>query len=168
MSDASIRPAYPSWPLYNRRMRDALAALTPGQLAFQPSADRWPIWASAGHLACQRVFWLCEFAGAPGAATSPFPDSGSNCPGDDDLEHAWSGAELAAALDATFAIVEWCLDHWTVEDLAEEIAQPEWGEDRVHTRGFCLERVFAHDMTHLAELDELFRLAGLPRIDPWS
>ena len=168
MSDQSVRAAYPSWPLYNRRLRDAVAALTAEQLAFQPSPDRWPVWASVGHLACQRVFWLCDFAGAPGAATSPFPDAGSNCPGDDDLEHVLSAADLADALDATFGIVEWCLDHWTVEDLAADIAHPEWGDDRVHTRGFCLERVFAHDMTHLAELNELFGLAGLPLVDPWS
>jgi hypothetical protein len=138
------------------------------QLVFQPSADRWPAWATIGHLACQRVFWLGVFADAPGAGASPFPDSGNNCPGDDDLEHVLSATELAAALDATFAIVEWCLDTWTVEDLAVEIAHPEWGDDRVHTRGFCLERVFAHDVAHLAEVNELLRLAGLEQIDPWS
>jgi hypothetical protein len=168
MVDLVIRPAFPSWPLYNRRLRDVVARLAPEQLAFQPSADRWPLWASVGHLACQRVFWLCDVAGAPGAASSPFPDAGHSCPGDDDLEHVLSAADLAAALDATFAIVEWCLDAWTVEDLAEEIAHPEWGEDWVHTRGFCLERVLAHDMTHLAELNELFGLVGARQVDPWS
>ena len=168
MSALSIRAAYPSWPLYNRRLRDAVAGLTAEQLAFQPSADRWPTWATIGHLACQRVFWLCDVAGAPGAATSPFPDAGHTCPGDDDLEHVLSAADLVTALDATFAIVEWCLDHWSIEDLAVEIAHPEWGKDWVHTRGFCLERVLAHDVSHIAEVNELLRLAGVGQIDPWS
>jgi hypothetical protein len=168
MSDPTIRAAFPSWPLYNNRLREAVAGLTVEQLAFQPSDDRWPAWATIGHLACQRIFWLCDVAGAPGAATSPFPDAGSNCPGDDDLERVRGAIELAADLDATFAVVEWCLDHWTVADLAVEIAHPEWGEGRAHTRGFCLERVFAHDISHIAELNELLRLAGVAQIDPWG
>jgi uncharacterized damage-inducible protein DinB len=168
MSAPTIRTAYPSWPLYNRRLRDAVAGLSEEQLAFRPSPDRWPLWATVGHLACQRVFWLGVAADAPGAATSPFPDSGNTCPGDEDLEHVLSAADLAAALDATFAIVEWCLDRWTAADLAEVMAHPEWGPGRDHTRGFCLERVFAHDLTHLAEVNELLRLAGLPQVDPWG
>lgn len=168
MSDPTLRTAYPSWTRYNGRLRDAVAGLTAEQLAFQSTEERWPVWATIGHLACQRVFWLCDFAGAPGASTSPFPDAGGNCPGDDDLEHVRTAAELVADLDATFAIVEWCLDHWTIQDLAVEIAHPEWGEDRVHTRGFCLERVFAHDISHIAELNELLRLAGVEQIDPWG
>jgi hypothetical protein len=168
MTDSIVRPAHPSWPDVNRRLRDAVAALTAEHLAFQPSPDRWPLWASIGHVACQRVFWLCDFAGAPGGAASPFPEAAWNCPGDDDLERVWSAAELADALDATFRIVDWCLDNWTLEDLDETIAHPEWGDDRVHTRGFCLERVFAHDVSHIAEANEILGLAGLPQIDLWG
>jgi hypothetical protein len=168
MSNPSLRAAFPSWPVYNRRLRDTVAGLTDDQLAFQPSPGRWPLWATIGHLACQRVFWLCDVAGAPGAATSPFPDAGSNCPGDDDLEHVLSAAQLAAALDATFSIVEWCLDSWTLDDLAGEVAHPEWGDNEVYPRGFCLERVFAHDVAHIAEVNELLVLAGLLQVDPWS
>jgi hypothetical protein len=168
MSASTVRPAFSSWPDINRRLRERVAGLTDEQLAFQPSPDRWPLWASIGHLACQRVFWLCDFAGAPGAVSSPFPDAGNNCPGDDDLEHVLSVTALVAALDATFRIVEWCLDTWTLEMLDEQIAHPEWGEDRVHTRGFCLQRVLAHDVSHIAELNELLGLAGLPLLDLWS
>jgi hypothetical protein len=168
MRTDTVRPAFSSWPDINRRLRERVGTLTEGQLAFQPAADRWPLWASLGHLACQRIFWLCDVAGAPGAASSPFPDAGNNCPGDDDLEHVLTGRELAAALDATFEVVEWCLDTWTLEMLDEEIAHPEWGADRVHTRGFCLQRVLAHDVSHIAELNEAFGLAGLPQIDLWS
>ena len=59
----SIRPAYSSWPTYNRRLRETIAALTDEQLALRPTPERWPIWATVGHTACQRVFWLCDFAG---------------------------------------------------------------------------------------------------------
>src|SRR5207237_10521245 len=80
-----IRPAFSNWPDYNRSFREVITALTDDQLAMRPSPERWPMWATVGHAACQRVFWLCDFAGEPGAETTPFPNAASNCPGDDDL-----------------------------------------------------------------------------------
>ena len=53
-----------------------------------------------GHLACQRVFWLCDFAGKPGADTTRFTDAGNDCPGDDGLEHVLSAGDLVEALDS--------------------------------------------------------------------
>ena len=160
-----IRAAYDLWPAYNRALRDVVAGLTDDQLAVRPTPERWPLWATVGHLACQRVFWLCDFAGAPGAAESPFPNAAFNCPGDDDLDTVWSPSALADALDRTFAIVEWCLDSWTVASLAEEIRHPEWGDDRAHTRGFVVQRVYTHDVAHVAELNEALGRAGLALVE---
>src|SRR6185369_4319924 len=110
MSELTIRPAFSKWPDYNARFRDAVGGLTPDQLELRPRPDAWPLWAIAGHAACQRVFWLCDFAGEPGAETTPFPNAGDNCPGDDDLEHVLSPTALVEALESTFRIVEGCLD----------------------------------------------------------
>jgi hypothetical protein len=70
MSDLTIRPAYSKWPDYHRSLRDVVAGLTEAQLALTPSPERWPLWATVGHAASQRVFWLCDFAGQPGAGRS--------------------------------------------------------------------------------------------------
>ncbi len=168
MSNVTIRPAYSNWPRYNQSLRDVVGALTDEQLALRPSPDRWPIWATIGHLACQRVFWLCDFAGEPGAETTRFTDAGSNCPGDDDLENVLSAGQLVEALDSTFRIVESCLDRWTLDMLDEEIRRPEWDETWVHLRGSVIQRVFAHDVYHSAELNETLGAAGLPLIDLWD
>ena len=168
MSDASIRPAFSTWPHYNRRLRDAVAALTDEQLAMKPSPERWPLWATIGHAACQRVFWLCDFAGAPGAEATRFTNAGYNCPGDDDLENVLGAAELVEALDSTFAIVESCLDGWTLDMLDEEIRRPDWDGTWVHTRGWVIQRVFTHDIWHTAELNEGLASAGLQQIDIWG
>ena len=77
----SIREAFSVWPKYNQRLGEVVGALNDEQLAMRPSPERWPIWATVGHAACQRVFWLCVFAGEPGAETTPFPDSGHLLPG---------------------------------------------------------------------------------------
>ena len=168
MTDGTIRPAYSTWPKYNQRLSDAVAALTDEQLAIQPSPDRWPLWATVGHAACQRVFWLCDFAGEPGAETTPFTNAAYNCPGDDDLEHVLGSEALVAALDSTFRIVEDCLDRWTLGMLEEEIRRPEWDDSWVHTRGAVIQRVFSHDVYHTAELNEALGAAGLPQVDLWD
>jgi hypothetical protein len=168
MSDLAIRPAYSSWPKYNQRWRDRMAEMTKDQLAIQPSPERWPLWATVGHAACQRVFWLCVFAGEPGEGTTPFTNAAFNCPGDDDLEHVWTGPQLADALDSTFGIVEGCLDRWTLDMLDEVIRRPEWDASWVHTRGAVVQRVFSHDVYHLAELNDAFADVGLPLIDLWD
>jgi len=163
-----IRPAYDVWPEYNRRLRDVVAAMSEDQLAICPSPDRWPMWATVGHTACQRVFWLCDFAGEPGAETTPFTNAAWDCPGDDDLDHVFDGEALAQALDASFRIVEGCLDRWTLDELNEEIVR-RWGtEERVHARGWVLQRVFAHDVYHCAEVNETLGMAGLRQIDLWG
>jgi hypothetical protein len=168
MSNPTIRPAFIDWPRYDRRLREVVATLTEGQLAIRPSPERWPLWATIGHTACQRVSWLCGFAGEPGAETTPFPDALYSCPGDEDLEHVLSAEQLVEALDSTFRIVEGCLDRWTADMLDEEIRRAFGDEEWVHTRGSVIQRVFAHDVYHCAELNEALGLAGLPQIDLWD
>ena len=164
----TIRLAYIMWPEYNRRLRDVIAAMTVDQLTMQPSPERWPLWATIGHTACQRVSWLCGFLGEPGADTTPFPNALYMCPGDEDLEHVLSATELLHALDSTFGIVERCLDRWTPDMLDEVIRRQFATEEWVHTRGEVIQRVFAHDVYHCAELNEAFGRAGLRQINFWD
>ena len=164
----TIRQAYSNWPQYNSRLIGVVVAMSAAQLAIRPSPERWPIWATVGHTACQRVFWLCDFAGEPGAGTTPFTDAGNNCPGDDDLENVLSAGQLVQALESTFRIVERCLDRWTLDSLAEELRREDWDETWVHSRGSVIQRVFAHDVYHTAELNETLGSAGLAQIDLWN
>ena len=163
----TIRPAYSTWPKINRRLRDVVATMTGEQLALR-SPERWPLWASIGDTACQRVFWLCDFAGEPGAQTTRFTNAAYDCPGDDDLEHVLSADALVEALDSTFVIVESCLDRWTLEMLGEEIRHPEWPGSWVHIRGAVIQRVFSDDVYHIAEPNETLGVHGLPQVDLWG
>ena len=168
MGGETIRPAYSLWPMVNRRLRDAVATLTDEQLAIRPSPESWPLWATVGHTACQRVSWLCGFAGEPGAASTPFPNALYHCPGDEDLDHPLDADALAGALDATFRIDEGVLDRWTVDTLGDEIRRTFDAQELVYTRGAVIQRVFSHDIYHCAELNETLGIAGLPQIDLWD
>ena len=164
----SIRPAYSLWPRHNSRLRDVVASMSDEQLAIRPEPDRWPLWATIGHLACQRVFWLCDFAGTPGVETTPFTNAAWDCPGDDDLEHVFDPDQLSDALDSTFTIIDRCLDTWTLDGLDEVLRRPGWEDFGSYARGSVIQRVFTHDVAHIAELNEALGRAGLVLVDLWD
>lgn len=163
----SVRAAYDMWPQYNRRLRDVIGAMSPKELALRPSADRWPIWATVGHSAGARVYWLCDIVGEPGVETTPL-DNPAEAGWEDDLGHPRDADELVHALDTTFAIVERCLDRWTMDMLADEIGREYGGTVQVHTRGSILQRLFSHDAYHCGELSQTLGMFGLPQIDLWA
>ena len=162
----SIRGFYDMWPQYNRRLRDVIADMTPTQLAVRPSSDRWPIWATAGHTAAARVYWICDVIGEPGAEATPFP-VGMEEGWEDDLDHPRDVTELVHALDTTFAVIEGCLDRWTPEMLADQIRRDYAGTVQVHHRGSVLQRLFSHDAYHCGELSQTLGIHDLPQIDLW-
>ncbi len=163
----TIRPAYGMWPQYNRRVRDVLAGLSDEQLAIRPGPDVLPIWALMGHTAAMRVYWLCDVVGEPGADSTPFWSGNETVDWADDLDHPRSGAELAAAYDATFAIVDGCLDRWTFDMLADEIERHYGDAVQVHTRASILQRLLTHEAWHAGELSQTLGLHGLEQPDLW-
>jgi uncharacterized damage-inducible protein DinB len=167
MDSPTIRAAYDMWPQYNRRLRDVVAGMTPEQLLLRPAPERWPVWATVGHTAGMRVYWLCDIIGEPGAETTPFANGGG-IGWEDDLEHPRSASELVEALDSSFRIVEACLDRWTMDQLGDEIVREHRAQRQVHTRGSILQRMFTHDAYHCGELSQTLGIAGLPQIDLWS
>ncbi len=52
--------------------------------------------------------------------------------------------------------------------LTEVLRKPDFGENRVHTRGSVPQRVFSHDVYHCGDLNEMRGSAGLPQIDLWN
>jgi len=161
----TIRAAYDMWPQYNRRLREVIAAMSDEQLAVRPSPDLWPVWATVGHTAGTRVYWLCHVVGEPGAETTPFVDFENGW--EDDLEHPRGAEELAAAIDSTFRIVEACLDRWTPDMLGDVIEREYAGTRQLHTRASILQRLFSHDAYHCGELSQTLGIHGLAQIDLW-
>jgi uncharacterized damage-inducible protein DinB len=162
-----IRPFYDRWPQYNRRLTEIIGAMTDEQLAIRPAPDRWPIWATVGHTAGTRVYWLCTVVGEPGAATTPFPDPTVLDGWEDDLDHPRSAIELVTALDTTFAIIDRCLDVWTPAML-EEVVERSLGDQRqLHSRASIVQRMFSHEAYHCGELSQTLGIHGLPQIDLW-
>jgi uncharacterized damage-inducible protein DinB len=163
----SIRPCFDMWPQYNRRLRDVVAAMTDEQLAIRPAPDRWPIWATVGHTAGTRVYWLCDQLGEPGAEATPFANAGG-IGWEDDLNHPRRADELVKALDSTFVLIDHALDRWTPEMLLDEVRRVSGDQEQVHTRGSVVQRMFSHEAYHCGELSQTLGIAGLPQIDLWA
>jgi uncharacterized damage-inducible protein DinB len=162
----SIRLFYDRWPQYNRRLTEIVGAMTNEQLAIRPAPERWPIWATVGHTAGARVYWLCAILGEPGADTTPF-DPTSDAGWEDDLDRPRGAEELVMALDTTWAIIDRTLDRWTPEMLGEEVERRYGDQPQRHSRASILQRLLTHEAYHCGELSQTLGIEGLPQIDLW-
>jgi uncharacterized damage-inducible protein DinB len=163
----SIRLFYDRWPQYNRRLTEIVGAMSDEQLAIRPAPERWPIWATVGHTAGTRVYWLCTVLGEPGAETTPLIDQANDIGWEDDLDHPRTAAELVRALDTTWAIIDGCLDRWTPAMLEETVERRYRDQRQIHSRGSIVQRLFTHEAYHCGELSQTLGIVGLPQIDLW-
>ena len=163
----TVRAAYSMWPQYNRRIRDLIADMTDDQLAIRPAPDLLPIWAEASHTAAMRVYWLCAVAGEPGIEATPFWNGSEAIDWADDLDRPRSALEIASAWDSTFAIVDRCLDRWTIDMLPDEIERHYGGAVQVHTRSSILQRLLTHEAWHAGALSQTLGIHGLLQPDLW-
>jgi uncharacterized damage-inducible protein DinB len=162
----SIRRFYDRWPQYNRRLTEVVGAMTGEQLAIRPGPDVDPIWATVGHTAGARTYWLCTVLGEPGAETTPWPNS--NVEGwEDDLSRPRTAAELVMALETTWAIIDGILDRWTPDMLDETVERRSGDAIQVHSRASIVQRLLTHEAYHCGELSQTLGIHGLPQIDLW-
>jgi uncharacterized damage-inducible protein DinB len=162
----SVRLFYDRWPQYDRRLTDVVEDMTQEELSIRPSPGGWPIWATVGHAAGARVYWLCSVLGEPGAETTPFPDPLAGG-WEDDLGHPRTAGELVTALRSTWSIIDRVLDAWTPGMLEETVERRYAGQVQRHTRSSILQRLLTHDAYHCGELSQTLGIHGLRQIDLW-
>ena len=160
----SIRLFYDRWPQYNRRLMEAIGALTDEQLALRPSPEHWPVWALVGHVAGTRVYWLCTVLGEPGAEATPFTDPGGDG-WEDDLDHPRTARELIGALETTYAVIDGVLERWTPDDLAVEFTRTRPSGTRSLSRQWVVWHLMEHDLHHGGEISLILGMHGVPALD---
>ena len=158
---------YDGWQIYNDRMIEVVGQLSAEDLAVRPSPDGWPIWATVGHTAGARVYWLCGVFGEPGAESTPFPDVISGVGWEDDPGTTRTAAELTEALTSTWRIIQGCLERWTPDVLFEQFDPQARKRTQVQTRQAVLLRLLSHDAYHCGELSQTLGINGHPQIDLW-
>ena len=168
-SDTRISQFYEGWQIYNQRMVEVVRDLSAEELRVQPAPERWPMWATVGHTAGARVYWLCGVFGEPGAETTPFSisDLERGFGWEDDLDTPRSSAELTEALESSWRIIAACLERWTPDTLFEQFERQAGKKTQAHTRQSVLIRLLSHDAYHCGELSQTLGIHGLPQIDLW-
>jgi uncharacterized damage-inducible protein DinB len=166
-TETSVGWFFEGWQTYNKRISEVVRDLSAEELEVRPAPEGWPIWATVGHTAGARVYWLCGVFGEPGAETTPFPDPLSEVGWEDDLDTPRTSAELTEALESTWRIIAACLQQWTPEMLSEEFERQIGKITQVHTRQSVLLRLLSHDAYHSGELSQTLGINGLPQIDLW-
>lgn len=168
MESGLVAPLFKGWELLQGELAGLVERATPEQLGWRASTGQWPIWASIGHLAGCRVYWLCQVFGEPGADTTPFPHPYDGPGWEDDLSQPRGAAELTWALESSWAIVERCLATWTLPVLGEEfIRRRSDGVRQAHTRQSVLFRLLTHEAVHAGSISEVLGMHGLPELDIW-
>lgn len=169
MESDSIAPLFKGWELLQGELTALVKRTTPEQLGWRASEVQWPIWASIGHLAACRVYWLCHVFNEPGADTTPFRTYGDDPGWEDDLSQPRGADELLWALESSWAIVESTLGSWTLPMLDKEFVRTRSdGIRQAHTRQSVLFRMLTHDAVHAGSISEVLGMHGLPELDLWS
>ena len=163
--ESPIQDFYAGWDRYNDQIVAVIGAMSSEDLQLRPAPSRWPIWATVGHMAGARVYWICGVLAEPGAETTPFTDPLNGIGWEDDLETPRDAAELVQALESSWRIIDGCLTRWTPETLHQNFARP--GSNQVHSRQSVLMRLLSHDAYHAGELSQTLGIEGLPQIDLW-
>ena len=166
-SDELVGRLYQDWQIYNDRIVEVIRELSVEELQIRPAADQWPIWATVGHMAGMRVYWLCGVLGEPGADTTPFADPLSGIGWEDDLDAPRTAVELTEALESSWMIIAGCLQRWTPDQLFEQFERRAGEKTQLHTRQSVLVRLLSHDAYHSGELSQTLGIHGLPQIDLW-
>ena len=159
-SQSTLGVIYESWRGYHEKLRDCVAPLTPEQLGLQPAAHMWPLGQIVQHIIAVRAGWFSGTLQDEDAAMGEYMSAWAQRE-----SPARSGAELARALDATWAFIEARLQRWTPDDCAATFPD-EWdGQVYQVSRSWVIYHVMEHDLHHGGEVSLILGMNGLRTLD---
>jgi uncharacterized damage-inducible protein DinB len=147
---------YEGWDNYQGLLVDAIAPLAPEQLALQAAPSQRPVWLIATHILGTRIGWFQNVMGEGDPTLADFD------PWDADGAPPRTAAELVEGLEATWRMVEDCLERWTPAMLDDRFTT---SRGRIRTRQWIVWHVIEHDLHHGGELFLTLGMHGLPTPD---
>jgi uncharacterized damage-inducible protein DinB len=158
-----LSTVYSGWDGYQRSLVSAIAPLSQEQLAYRPASERRSVGEIAAHIAFGRIDWF-QRMGAPGSAElvaqaqeasvwKPWEEVSSAV--------SDSPTEIMYWLEASWKMIETCLNLWTVIDLEWSYLQPYGGKTYAVSRQWVIWRIMAHDIHHGGQLTILLAAQGI-------
>ena len=155
----TLVPFYQGWEDYQGLLIDALAPLTPEQLALQATPGQRPLWLLAAHIIGTRIGWFRRMGEGSDPALTPLDLW------DADGAPPRTAAELVSDLEQTWALVAACLDRWTPAMLDDKFSYERSSGTMTRTRQWIIWHVIEHDLHHGGEISLTLGNHGLPALD---
>jgi uncharacterized damage-inducible protein DinB len=167
-----LQPFTEGWATHQRLLLDAIADLSPEQLALRPAPNQMAIWQLASHMAGSRTYWFHDVLGeGEPSIRDMFRVERTTVPGlslenagwEDDETHPRTAPEIVEAFHLTWAMVAGCLERWTADDITTEI--PQRRADRTTTRGWVIWHLMEHEAHHGGAISLVLGTNGLSGLD---
>ncbi|HEX6820317.1 MAG TPA: DinB family protein, partial [Ktedonobacterales bacterium] len=131
---------YDSWKLYQDHLAEALAPLTPEQLAQRPAPGMRSIGETTAHIIATRVGWFVHFLGEePGEAAAFDRFDAPGAP-------ARSSTELVNGLEASWKLMRDALARWDAGEMAKRISREREGRTYEFSRSWVIYHLLEHDL----------------------
>ena len=156
----TLAPFYRGWEEYQRLLIDAIAPLSPEQLALHASSGQRPIWLIAAHIIGTRVGWfqrMGEGQGDPILAEIDLWDADGAPPR--------TAQELIQGLELTWAMIDGCLKRWTPAMIDDTFTYNRSSGPVTRTRQWIIWHVIEHDLHHGGEISLTLGNHGLASLD---
>jgi uncharacterized damage-inducible protein DinB len=147
---------YDGWKPYQDLLVEALGPLTDEQLAIRAAPQLRALWELVAHMLAARVYWFHRVLGEGSAELAPMNDW------DDEGMPQRSAAELIYGFNASWAMIDACLQRWTANDL-DEIKTT--GNGSRVSRQWVIWHVIEHDLHHGGEFSFTLGMNGLAAPD---
>jgi uncharacterized damage-inducible protein DinB len=152
---------YAGWKKYQDALAQAIAPLTPEQLALRAAPHQWSIGILAAHIVSARAWWFHDIVGEGG------DDVGAMTGWDDEVPFRRTAAELVAAFHTTWQFMQDTIARWSPAELAAENVRrtrPN-GQTVMYSRQWIIYHLLEHDIHHGGEISQTLGTHGLAAPD---
>jgi uncharacterized damage-inducible protein DinB len=156
----TLAPFYRGWGDYQHLLIDAIAPLSPDQLALHASPGQRPLWLLLAHVIATRIGWfqwMGEGVGDPTLVEMELWDADGAPPR--------TAEELIHGLAVTWALIDACLNRWTPDMLADAFTRERPRGLVTRTRQWIVWHVLEHDLHHGGEISLTLGNHGLAAPD---
>ena len=163
--ETPLASIYRGWEGYNTSLVNAIALLTPDQLAFRPAPGLRSVGETVSHLCAGRLNWFLRLQ-APLSAdlAKEVPKwvedaHGNRYASEEGLPT--DGASLVHWLTSTWQMIEVSLNDWNVADLERTYTHTYRGKTYAVSYQWTVWRILSHDIHHGGQLSLMLYLQGI-------
>lgn len=146
---------YTAWKAYQDRLKEALAPLTPEQLALRAGPGLRSVGENAAHIIGCRVGWFTVTLREPASSEI------TQVQWEDSSGPAQSSAELVQGLDRTWQLMADCLARWSDADMRQTFPDDWDGRPVELSRAWVVWHVLEHDLHHGGEISLTLGMHGI-------